>query len=179
MFRDATDEARTPKYAHIERERRWRIDPAARPALGDAHVLIEDRYLTGTRLRLRRMTDGQTGAVACKLTKKYASADPRARPIVTAYLDADEYALLAALPGRPIVKRRLPLQAGALTYSLDRFEGALAGLELAEIEWPDAAGLEGLPAPPGALGEVTDDHRYRGGTLARAASIEGLAWRIS
>lgn len=164
-MRTGADEARSPKYAHIERERRWLIDPARLPALSAAHVLIEDRYISGTRMRLRRMTDSASGAVALKLTKKYEAADPLARAIVTAYLDEAEFAPLACLPGMMIVKRRFDLVAGDITYSLDRFEGALAGLELAEIEWADDAGLRGLPAPPGAIREVSDDPRYQGGSL--------------
>lgn len=47
------------KYAVVERERRLLL--AERPSgLGDP-VLIRDRYLTGTRLRLRKMTEhGET-----------------------------------------------------------------------------------------------------------------------
>ncbi|OWK31887.1 hypothetical protein [Sphingomonas mucosissima] len=64
-----------------------------------------------------------------------------------------------------VVKRRFDLVGNGITYSLDRFEGDLAGLELAGVEWPDDAGLRGLPAPPGAIREVSDDPRYQGGSL--------------
>lgn len=164
-MRTGADEARSPKYAHIERERRWLMDPAKRPAVAAGHILIEDRYILGTRLRLRRMTDSATGRAALKLTKKYGADDPLARAIVTSYLDDAEYAVLAALPALPLTKRRYDLAAGAIVYSLDCFTGALAGLELAEIEWPDDAGLRGLPPPPGAIREVSDDRRYQGGSL--------------
>ena len=70
MIRSGDDEARSPKYAHVERERRWLIDPSARPAAADNFVLIEDRYLTGTRIRLRRMTPSAGEGVSLKLTKK-------------------------------------------------------------------------------------------------------------
>lgn len=164
-LRTGEDEARAPKYAHVERERRWLIDPAAvhAPDAGAA-ILIEDRYVTGTRMRLRRMRDAD-GREALKLTKKYDADDPLARAIVTTYLTAAEYDLLAALPAVPLVKRRYPLIADGREYSLDVFEGALAGLVLAEIEWPDDAGLRTLPPPPGAVREVSDDPRYQGGAL--------------
>ena len=164
-LRTGEDEARAPKYAHVERERRWLIDPRARPAVdvGTA-ILIENRYVTGTRMRLRRMRDAD-GREALKLTKKYAAADPLARAIVTTYLTAAEYDLLVALHALPLVKRRYPLVAHGVEYSLDVFEGALTGLELAEIEWPDDAGLRALPPPPGAVREVSDDPLYQGGAL--------------
>lgn len=78
-----------PKYARLERERRWLVDRTACPDLSaHAHVLIEDRYIDGTRLRLRRTTDSASGEQLFKLTKKYDTGDPLARPIVTAYLRA-------------------------------------------------------------------------------------------
>ena len=166
MIRDGADESGSPKYAHIERERRWLIDPAERPKLRSDHVLIEDRYITGTRLRLRRMTAVPNGKVALKLTKKYDANDPLARAIVTAYLDAAEYALFSVLPGVDIVKRRYRLPAHDVAYSIDRFEGGLSGLELAEIEWADDAGLRRLPPPPGTIEDVSADIRYQGGMLA-------------
>lgn len=162
-MRGADDERRAPKYAHVERERRWLVDTALRPDLdGLPHILIEDRYITGTRMRLRRMTDSATGEQSLKLTKKYDCDDPLARPIVTTYLTAAEYDLLARLDARALAKRRYKLDG----FSLDRFEGALAGLELAEIEWPDDAGLRRLQPPPWAASEVSHDPRYQGGTLA-------------
>jgi CYTH domain-containing protein len=162
-MRDAAHEAASPKYARIESERRWLVDGATLPSLdGCAHVVIEDRYFEGTRLRLRKMTDSVTGAQSRKLTRKYDCADPLVRPIVTAYLTESEHALLAGLPGHDLIKRRYSVHR----FSVDLFDGALAGLLLAEIEWPDDAGLRALSPPLWALREVSDDPRYQGGTLA-------------
>jgi CYTH domain-containing protein len=166
VIRTAEDEARSAKYAHVERERRWLIDPAQTAPLGGRFVLIEDRYISGTRMRLRRMLDSANGAVALKLTKKYDASDPLARPIVTTYLTEAEYALIATLPAEQLVKRRVALHDADHTYSIDWFFGPLEGLVLAEIEWPDDAGLRCLPPPPGAVREVSGDWRYEGGSLA-------------
>ena len=109
-MRGFSDEMCVPKYAHVERERRWLVDRNARPPLdGLPFVAIADRYIHGTRLRLRRMTDEGSGAQSLKLTKKYHCADPLARPIVTFYLAEDEHALLATLPADPLSKRRYRL----------------------------------------------------------------------
>lgn len=162
--RDGAAAPVVPKYALIERERRWRVDPARRPALTDDGVLIEDRYITGTRLRLRRMASA--AGMIHKLTKKYPSADSLARPIVTAYLDAEEYAVFAALAAAPLVKRRHPVTADGLRFSVDRFEGPLAGLELAEIERPDAASLIAIAPPAWLTHDVSHDPRYDGASLA-------------
>ena len=166
-MRTLADEARTPKYAHAERERRWLVQADANPeAEAERCILIEDRYIDGTRMRLRRMTDMATGEQSLKLNKKYKADDPLARPVVTAYLSEAEYALLAGLPAHVLVKRRYEVTAGAGHWSIDRFEGALTGLRLAEIEMADDAGLRALDAPVWAAREVSRDTVYQGGSLA-------------
>ena len=172
-MRTGTDEAERPKYAHVERERRWLVDAARWPvhnAVG--HVLIEDLYIDGTVLRLRRMTDSASGNITRKLTKKYPTSDVRARPIVTAYLTDAEYAVFATLPARPLRKRRHVLPESAGGYSVDVFLGPLAGLVLAERECADDRTLAALAAPPWALREVTDDPAYAGGMLATTGRPE-------
>lgn len=163
--RGLESELASPKYARAELERRWLVDPALRPAI-DAldFVLIEDRYLSGTRMRLRRMTRSD-GWSAYKLTKKYETERPEARPIVTTYLTEAEHALLANLPGRLLRKNRYYLPHAGLVWSLDLFEGALVGLELAEVEVPDEAALAALVPPPWTVREVTHDVRYQCGSL--------------
>jgi len=48
------------KYAHVERERRFRMAESPAPSAVTATRMITDRYLVGTRLRLRwaRWPDG-------------------------------------------------------------------------------------------------------------------------
>jgi CYTH domain-containing protein len=167
MMRTGADEALTPKYAHIERERRWLVDPLRRPDLSAlSYTLIEDLYIDGTRIRLRRMTDSETGKSALKLTKKYDAADPLARPIVTTYLTEGEYALVATLPGSNLTKKRYKVVEDNIEYGIDQFSAALEPLELAEIEWPDDDGLRALASPAWAVKDVSNDIAYQGGTLA-------------
>ncbi len=166
-MRGSLDEASAPKYAHIERERRWKVDSRRRPELqGLGHILIEDRYIERTRLRLRRMMDCVSGSQVLKLTKKYDASDPLARAIVTAYLSEIEYQVLLALPARALSKRRFHIVDGGCEFSLDQFQGRLDGLELIEIEWSDDAGLRALVPPLWAEQEVSDDPHYQGGWLA-------------
>lgn len=168
-MRTGIDEARDPKYAHIERERRWLVDPAIRPDLSALpYVLIEDRYIANTRMRLRRMTASASGEQALKLTKKYECDDPLARPIVTTYLTEDEYALLETLPAAALSKRRYEIVDQGITFGIDQFLGALAPLELAEIEWPDDVGLRALPSPSWAVRDISDEPRYQGGAISHS-----------
>ena len=171
-IRGLDTETGDPKYARIEFERRWLVDTVARPALDGAYTTrIEDRYVDGTRMRLRRMSRPDLGETKWKLTKKYECEDASARPIVTAYLTAAEYELLRSLPALELVKTRYHLLLDGRWWSLDLFDGPLAGLELVEIEAADAASLAALVPPPWAAKEVTHDPRFQGGSLARSNAI--------
>ena len=65
-----------PKYAHWVAERRFLVDAGRLPArLGRARR-IEDLYIEGGRLRLRRVTELSTGEQTFKLAKKYAPDNP-------------------------------------------------------------------------------------------------------
>ena len=79
LARGLREEMSQPKYAHLERERRWLVDRQSRPSLeGCSMTIIEDRYISGTRMRLRRMTRPDVGRVVLKLTKKYETSAPSA-----------------------------------------------------------------------------------------------------
>jgi CYTH domain-containing protein len=117
------------------------------------------------------MSRPDLGETKWKLTKKYECDDPSARPIVTSYLIAPEYELLRALPARELVKTRYHLPLDGHWWSLDLFEGPLAGIELVESEADDAAALAALVPPPWAAKEVTCDARYQCGTLAQTLTI--------
>ena len=175
-MRGIAEEVVDPKYAHVERERRFLIDPRRRPSLDDAPCTsIEDRYIVGSRLRLRRMTNVASGRIVMKLTKKYDVPDVLARPMATAYLDRAEYELLLTLPARCIDKRRSRIAVAGQTFAVDVFDGDLAGLETAEIEQGDAAALADVAVPDWALLEVSHDPRFQGGHLAMLTRTTLLA----
>lgn len=158
----------THKYAQFELERRWLLDSLPE-VLHDSHdyQLIEDRYMIGTPLRLRRMTDASSKVTALKLTQKYQAADQTAyaTTITNFYLDEASYALLETLPANVLVKRRYKLMNGRFPFSIDQFLGNLTGLVLAEIEQPDMDSLLAIPHPAFARREVTEDFRFTGGEL--------------
>ena len=155
-----------PKYSQPECERRFLI--AAPPLIAGAGRLLEDRYLAGTRLRLRRET-GADGAVAIwKVAQKYGAVAPGVEPMTNLYLTAAEHALLATLPGDDLVKRRHDVWVGDLRYVVDIFGGALAGRMIAEVEVVDAATLWALTPPAWCGREITGEARYSGAALARS-----------
>jgi CYTH domain-containing protein len=154
------------KYAWVERERRWLCRDIPRQLIRES-MEITDLYVTGTSLRLREALSLDGGPPMRRLTRK-ADVDSATRLLTSIYLAEAEFALLSGLPGRVLRKTRHRLQApNGLTMSIDSFRGALDGLILAECEFDTAEALAAFPTPAFAVREVTDDPRYRGGTLVR------------
>lgn len=167
MLSDPADWRREPghgKYARSEIERRFLVRELV-PG-GQSSRLIEDYYLDGLRLRLRRVSaDGHT---VYKLTQKVRirADDPTEALITNMYLSADEHARLCELPGRDLAKTRTVVPTPSHTFVVDEYRGRLQGLRLAEVEVGDASEPEALPA--WLADEVTSDDRYSGGYLASA-----------
>jgi CYTH domain-containing protein len=155
------------KYAVVERERRWLL--AAVPEIpADARQLaIVDRYLRGTRLRLREVAEPD-GTVTRKLGHKVRlGVDAREVAHTSLYLDDAEWETLAHLPADVVTKTRTLVPHGGVTVALDVFHGHLAGLVLAEIDSGDGE-VADLPAEYRPLGEVTGEDAFTGGELARS-----------
>jgi CYTH domain-containing protein len=164
------------RYARLEREQRWVL--SGRPAGLDDPVSIVDHYLTGTRLRLRRVAGG--GAVTYKLGQKVRARpeDPESVALTTIYLGEEEYAAVARLGGAELSKTRWRWD-GQRPIVVDVLAGPLEGLVLAEVEL--GADEPRRPPPPLALRDVTADDRFSGGALAHlgAAGVERLLAHVS
>ena len=161
------------KYAKVERERRWLLDGLP-PLADDARqVRIVDRYLHGTRLRLREVHETDGTAVRKLGHKVRLGDDAREVACTSLYLDDAEWAALSVLPGDRLTKVRILVPHGDHTIALDVLEAPHGGLVLAEI---DAAEGEAVDLPPryDVVREVTDDERYTGAALAR--SPQSPAW---
>src|SRR5262249_26420139 len=137
------------KCTRVEHERRFLISPQAdwRSLVEPYSKTFEDNYLRDTRLRLRILTDSDTGRRLLKLTRKSESASPYFQTISRILLSPSEHALLDGLPGYRLRKIRYYHHDRGRVFSIDVFEGELAGLVLCEAE---AVGLDELMAiePP-------------------------------
>jgi CYTH domain-containing protein len=154
------------KYAHVERERRWVLSAVPQLPADARRLEIVDRYLVGTRLRLREVSEG--GNVTHKLGQKVRLGDSASEVAHTSmYLDAHEWDRLLPLPADVVTKVRFLVAHDGWTVAVDVFGGHLAGLVLAEIDSGEGEGME-LPASYGILGEVTGDEAFTGGALSRA-----------
>jgi CYTH domain-containing protein len=148
------------KYAHVETERRFLV--RAVPA-GVTHVSdITDRYIDGTRLRLREVTTD--GATTRKLGHKVRLGHGPGRIAHTSvYLDDEEWTVLCRLPARILRKRRHHVDRDGIVLAVDQFDD---GLLIAELDGGDHP-----PANPphwlNVISEVTDDEAFTGAGQAR------------
>lgn len=157
------------KYARPECERRFLLarlpdQPVARIAV------ITDRYLAGTRLRVRCMVETVEGrsATVYKLTQKIPAAHGTPGLITTMSLSEAEYGVFAALPAGELRKTRYRMPP----LGVDVFGPPLHGLVTAEAEFASEEEMLSLPVPSFAVAEVTRDLRFTGGRLAASSRDE-------
>jgi CYTH domain-containing protein len=164
------------KYALIERERRFLLRDLPEPLTrASEHVQIWDNYITGTRLRLRRIRVPQTKERVWKLTQKYAPDAPDfSRTVITnIYLSAAEYGVFSVFEGNEIRKNRYPFMYEGRKYSIDIFLGSLWGLVLAETGFDTDEEMTEFTPPPFAVLDVTEDEMFTGARLVEL-SIEDI-----
>ena len=165
MRNDSAPPGKELKYALVERERRFLLaGPLAEPSIGV--VAITDRYLTGTRLRLRRSAAAtqQGEEVVSKLTQKIPSPGGGSGLITTIYLNEEEYRSLAVLPAAVLHKTRHSVPP----LGIDVFDGHLSGLFMAEAEFPSDEEMVEFSPASFVIAEVTGDQRFTGGHLVTA-----------
>lgn len=156
------------KYARVECERRFLLSQV--PPEAHSGVEITDRYVEGTRLRLRQVRP-RTGEVVWKLGQKVQrdAGDPRVVEHTTMYLAEDEQARLGGLRAHELAKTRFRLARDGIGWAVDVFHGPLEGLVLAEASFADEDAMATFVAPDWVGEEVSGDVRYSGGALAAAS----------
>lgn len=157
------------KYARIERERRYLLqDLPEGLSRADHHLQITDNYITGTRLRIRKVRDPKTNKWIVKFTQKFAP-DPQdlSRTIITnTYLNALEAETLSVFEVNEIRKNRYAFEFEGRKFSVDMFLGDLFGLVLAEVSFETDMDLDSFAKPPWALADVTNVPVFTGGRLS-------------
>ena len=148
------------KYARVERERRYLI--ASMPPGGTSTREVVDRYVTGTRLRLREVRQSD-GTVVRKLGHKVRLGDgPREVACTNFYLDDAEWAVLAALPARTLRKKRHMVAAPGWLVAIDEHEDGTLVAEIDDRDDPSDV----VPAWLDVVRDVTDDESWTGAGLA-------------
>jgi len=156
------------KYARVELERRYLLNDLPEGlARTDPHVQITDNYITGTRLRIRKVRDPKTNKWIVKLTQKFPP-DPSdlSRTLITnIYLNALEAEALSIFEANEIRKNRYYFDFAGRRFSIDLFLGELFGLVLAETSFETDEEIRTFETPSFALVEVTNNEVFTGGKL--------------
>lgn len=163
------------KYARVERERRYLLrDLPEGLTRADPHLQITDNYITGTRLRIRKVREPRTNKWTVKFTQKFAPdpADLSHTIITNTYLNALEAETLAVFSANEIRKNRYYFDYDSRKFSIDMFLGDLFGLVLAEVGFETDEELEHYPKPPFALADVTNNALFTGGRLCELTFSE-------
>lgn len=166
---------RNGKYSCIEFERRFLVRAVpANIVAGAYRWRIVDRYITGTRLRLRRMEAPHGGPIQRKLTQKFSeSNEPTIQTTITnIYLNEAEYRVLEALGGSEILKYRYVIDIQDHQFGIDVFGGRHEGLILAEVEEESEVALKQVALPAFAVRDVTGDTFFTGGALATVSEAD-------
>ena len=163
------------KYARIERERRYLLrDLPEGMTRADPHLQITDNYITGSRLRIRKVREPRTNKWIVKFTQKFApDPDDLSRTIITnTYLNALEAETLSVFNSNEIRKNRYTFEFEGRKFSIDMFLGDLFGLVLAEVSFETDEELDNFPKPPFALADVTNELLFTGGKLCELTFSE-------
>ena len=149
------------KYAVVERERRYLLASLPEGVTGTWEIV--DRYVTGTRLRLREVRQDD-GSVVRKLGHKVRLTEgPEEIACTNFYLDDEEWTVLAELPARTLRKKRHLVARDGWRLTIDEHEDGALVAEIDDGEEPS----DRLPEWLDVVSDVTRDEAWTGGRLAR------------
>lgn len=162
------------KYPRVEYERRFLVahNSKWRNYVESYSKRYEDSYLRQSRLRVRKLTDLDTGRQVIKLTKKFESPSPYFQTNSRIILSELEYNLFDKLESDDISKVRYYHNYENSLFSIDVFEGELTGLILCEHEAESLQDLMIVTPPDYVISEVTEDTFFTGGNLSRIKHTE-------
>jgi CYTH domain-containing protein len=124
---------------------------------------IVDRYVTGTRLRLREVRKGD-GTVTRKLGHKVRLTDgPSEIACTNFYLDDEEWAVLSALPATLLRKRRHVVDRDGQMIAVDEHEDGSLVAEIDDGDRPSRV----IPGWLDVVKDVSEDEAWTGVRLAR------------
>lgn len=149
------------RYAVVERERRYRV--AGIPEGVVDVVEIRDRYIRGSRLRLRE-TRASDGTVTRKLGQKVRLTEgPGEVACTNLYLDDEEWAALLSLPARTLTKTRHIVDRDGLRVAVDDYGDGTLIAEIDDGEQPPQA----VPDWLDVIEDVSDAESWTGAAMAR------------
>lgn len=155
------------KYSKDEIERKWICNGEMLPNLKglDKH-LITDKYISESRLRLRKIVDGENN-ITYKFCKKYGKKSILSEPIVNIYIDENEYNQLNKLNGLIVNKTRYYYIHHNYKMAIDVF--AINPIKIiAECEFQSENEANEFIAPIFCMTEVTGIPKYESHNIIKS-----------
>ena len=156
------------QFTCVRRERRYLLRDLPEPLTrASEHVQITDNYITGTRLRLRRIRVPATKERIWMFTQTGAPSQNDLSLIAETdiYLSAYEYEVLSVFEGNEIRRNRYPFEHEGRAFEIDVYLGALWGLVLARTSFATIEEMKDFSPPSFALADVTNDETFTGRRL--------------
>jgi CYTH domain-containing protein len=164
-----------PKYSAVEIERRWLVHlPQVGPLATLLRREIEDLYIAGTRMRLRKVR-AESETVIFKLGKKYGKGNGLSEQVVSVYLTEEEFNVMAAMPGAAVKKSRYTIAGGAL----DVYQNPNSGFAVFEVEFESETAAINYTPPSFTSQEITHDTKYSGYALSQTTDYPSVETRPS
>lgn len=129
------------------------------------HVQIYDNYITGTRMRIRTVRDPETRQWAWMMQQRLADEAGGTARVGEIHLNEAEHTVFEPFEGNEIRKNRYFHEFNGRSFAFDVYLGALWGLNIASVEFADAASFEQLEMPSFAVLEVTNARFFLGENL--------------
>ncbi len=174
--------AQMDKTAQSELHRLFLIESLPEPLTpASRHLQIFDRYIEGTRIRLRRIRDPYSNEWNRILQKRVTSAAGAEVKLSEVHLDESEFSILDRLAGPELRKNRYFYEFDLVGFSFDVFLGPLKGITLARAEFEALDKANDFSPPVFSVIEVTNEPFFSGEHLVDknfadvTAEIERLA----
>lgn len=161
------------KTAQSEFHRLFLIEKLPEP-LGPAsrHLQILDKYIEGTRIRLRQMRDPYSNERTQMLQKRIEPSTGAETRSAEVHLDDHEYSLFDHFSGQEIRKNRYFHEFDLVAYAFDMYLGQLKGLKLARAEFETGDEGRDFTPPDFSVIEVTNELFFSGEHLANKVFSE-------
>ncbi|MBX3300178.1 MAG: hypothetical protein KF736_12015 [Acidobacteria bacterium] len=136
-----------------------------------SHLQIFDKYIDGTRFRLRQVRDPYTSKWTRLLQQRHPIKldEHTAVKVAEMVLDDAEYAVFERSTGQEVRINRYFHDLEPYTYEFDVYLGRLWGLNTAAVRFVDVDSMVQFEPPPFAVAEVTNQPEFAAERLANAS----------
>lgn len=156
------------KTYRTEFRRKYLIEALPEPLTrASRHLQIFDNYINATRMRIRSVRDPETKVWSWSMQQRIGaeSGELASLKIGELYLSEAEHTVFEIFEGTEIRKNRYFHEVDRMPFAFDVYLGALWGLNIANVDFPDEASLLKYEPPPFAVFEVTHDPFFLGENL--------------